>query len=498
MNRGQQVGHRWHRTRPPLAAVGDRRYDGARWRPAPRRPRRVSAGSSSSAAPSPRCGCARPCSWRSSSAHSRKQSLPLSYTHALKPKPRIKLAANLPVGIELRGEVLEAYFDELVPIDRIQAAAERFPEGIEIGTRRRSGTASRPPPRSCAAPSTRSRSAGGTSRSPSTRCAAPSYACWPRRSSPASGGAARASGGPTPGPRDLRPFIEDVEVLDVEREGHTARLRTVLRLDASGAGRPEDVVQRAGPAARARSRRSGPASSSLTLPRSPGRLRRSRGMSTGPFWCAPCAVNAPRHSSIRSLENAMYAVVSSGGKQYRVEAGSTVLVERLPAEPGASVTVRSRAAHRRWRDVTVGTPVVAGATVSGTVLGEELGPEARDLQVQAEGQVPPPDRASAAPAARPHRRDQRRMARSKSRAKAKAEAEPTEATRPRRRPSRPSRATSRGADRQAARRTTAATAEGGRIGQARRRRSARAADGRRRRRKRRPDAPTRHADEAKE
>ena len=62
----------------------------------------------------------------------KEESLPLSYTHAIKPKPRIKLAANLPVGIELRGEVVEAYFDELVPVDRIQAAAERFPEGIEL------------------------------------------------------------------------------------------------------------------------------------------------------------------------------------------------------------------------------------------------------------------------------------------------------------------------------------------------------------------------------
>ena len=45
------------------------------------------------------------------------------------------------------------------------------------------------------------------------------------------------------GPRDLRPLIEDVEVLNVDEKRHTARLRTVLRLDPSGAGRPEDVVR---------------------------------------------------------------------------------------------------------------------------------------------------------------------------------------------------------------------------------------------------------------
>ena len=71
----------------------------------------------------------------------------------------------------------------------------------------------------------------------------------------------------------------------------------------------------------------------------------------------------------------MYAVVSSGGKQYRVEPGSTVLVERLPSEPGASVLFDRVLLVGDGDDVTVGTPVVSGATVSGTVLGEELGPK---------------------------------------------------------------------------------------------------------------------------
>src|SRR5688500_4103917 len=62
----------------------------------------------------------------------KEASLPLSYTRAIKPRPRIKLAANLPIGIELRGEVVEAYFDEPVPLERIESAAERFPDGIEL------------------------------------------------------------------------------------------------------------------------------------------------------------------------------------------------------------------------------------------------------------------------------------------------------------------------------------------------------------------------------
>jgi large subunit ribosomal protein L21 len=71
----------------------------------------------------------------------------------------------------------------------------------------------------------------------------------------------------------------------------------------------------------------------------------------------------------------MYAVVSSGGKQYRVEPGSTLLVERLPSEPGASILFDRVLLIGDGDDVMVGTPVVPGATVSGTVLGEELGPK---------------------------------------------------------------------------------------------------------------------------
>ncbi len=71
----------------------------------------------------------------------------------------------------------------------------------------------------------------------------------------------------------------------------------------------------------------------------------------------------------------MYAVVSSGGKQYRVEPGGTLIVERLTADPGASVTFDRVLLVGDGDAVTVGTPLVSGATVSATVLGEELGPK---------------------------------------------------------------------------------------------------------------------------
>ena len=71
----------------------------------------------------------------------------------------------------------------------------------------------------------------------------------------------------------------------------------------------------------------------------------------------------------------MYAVVSSGGKQYRVEAGSTLTLERLDGEPGASFIFDRVLLIGDGDEVTVGTPVVAGASVSATVLGEVLGPK---------------------------------------------------------------------------------------------------------------------------
>jgi large subunit ribosomal protein L21 len=71
----------------------------------------------------------------------------------------------------------------------------------------------------------------------------------------------------------------------------------------------------------------------------------------------------------------MYAVVSSGGKQYRVEPGGTLTIERVAAEAGSTLTFDRVLLIGDGDVVTVGTPVVTGASVSATVLGEELGPK---------------------------------------------------------------------------------------------------------------------------
>ena len=71
----------------------------------------------------------------------------------------------------------------------------------------------------------------------------------------------------------------------------------------------------------------------------------------------------------------MYAVVTTGGKQYRVEAGNELTIERLAADAGTSVTFDRVLLVGDGETVTIGTPVVDGASVSATVLGEALGPK---------------------------------------------------------------------------------------------------------------------------
>ena len=69
----------------------------------------------------------------------------------------------------------------------------------------------------------------------------------------------------------------------------------------------------------------------------------------------------------------MYAVISSGGKQYRVEPGTTLDVDLMTAAPGTSVTLDQVLLVADDGQVRVGTPTVPGASVMATVLGEQLG-----------------------------------------------------------------------------------------------------------------------------
>lgn len=69
----------------------------------------------------------------------------------------------------------------------------------------------------------------------------------------------------------------------------------------------------------------------------------------------------------------MYAVIRTGGRQYRVAAGDKLKVERLAAEVGAEVTLAQVLALGEGESLKVGTPLVPGAAVKATVLAHGLG-----------------------------------------------------------------------------------------------------------------------------
>ena len=62
----------------------------------------------------------------------------------------------------------------------------------------------------------------------------------------------------------------------------------------------------------------------------------------------------------------MYAILETGGKQYKVSEGDVIYVEKLGVEDGAAVTFDKVLAVGEGESLTVGAPYVAGATVSGT------------------------------------------------------------------------------------------------------------------------------------
>ena len=69
----------------------------------------------------------------------------------------------------------------------------------------------------------------------------------------------------------------------------------------------------------------------------------------------------------------MYAVIKTGGKQYRVQAGDLLVVEKLDGEPGAEVAFGDVLLLGDGEAITVGAPLVDGATVSATLIETRRG-----------------------------------------------------------------------------------------------------------------------------
>ena len=67
----------------------------------------------------------------------------------------------------------------------------------------------------------------------------------------------------------------------------------------------------------------------------------------------------------------MFAVIRTGGKQYRVTQNAVLKVEKLEAEPGSTITFTDVLAVGSDAGTTIGAPLVAGANVTATVIAQD-------------------------------------------------------------------------------------------------------------------------------
>ncbi len=78
----------------------------------------------------------------------------------------------------------------------------------------------------------------------------------------------------------------------------------------------------------------------------------------------------------------MYAVIQTGGKQYRVKAGDSVQVEALPGEIGAPVSFDEVLMVGEGEGARIGAPFVAGAKVKATVVSQGRGAKVKIFKLR--------------------------------------------------------------------------------------------------------------------
>ncbi len=66
----------------------------------------------------------------------------------------------------------------------------------------------------------------------------------------------------------------------------------------------------------------------------------------------------------------MYAVIKTGGKQYRVVAGEKLKIEQIPADVGTEIIIDQILMVGEGESVSIGAPLVTGASVKATVLSQ--------------------------------------------------------------------------------------------------------------------------------
>lgn len=82
---------------------------------------------------------------------------------------------------------------------------------------------------------------------------------------------------------------------------------------------------------------------------------------------APATAPARKKKTTNAAELSPYAVVETGGKQYRVSVGDRLTIERLAEEAGSEITLDRVLMLGGDGSTRIGTPIVEGATVSATV-----------------------------------------------------------------------------------------------------------------------------------
>jgi large subunit ribosomal protein L21 len=78
----------------------------------------------------------------------------------------------------------------------------------------------------------------------------------------------------------------------------------------------------------------------------------------------------------------MYAVIKTGGKQYRVAAGQAIKLESISADPGSQVVFEEVLAVGDGSDLRLGTPHLAGVTVKATVVAHGRHPKVTIFKMQ--------------------------------------------------------------------------------------------------------------------
>ena len=78
----------------------------------------------------------------------------------------------------------------------------------------------------------------------------------------------------------------------------------------------------------------------------------------------------------------MYAVIKTGGKQYKVAPGEKLKVEQIPADVGASVVLDQVLMVGEGESVRLGQPIVAGATVTATVVAQGRGEKVKIFKMR--------------------------------------------------------------------------------------------------------------------